>query len=35
MTGGEVAYITMALVMFFTFIIVVGTLSQTQKKRDE
>lgn len=35
MTGGETAYMTMVLVLFFTFIVVVGTLSQTQKKRRE
>lgn len=33
MTGGEVAFMTMVLVMFFAFIVVIGTLSQTQKKR--
>ena len=35
MTGGETAYITMVLVMFFIFIAVVGTLSQTQTKREK
>jgi hypothetical protein len=35
MTGGETAYITMALVMVFLFIAVVGTLSQTQSKREK
>ncbi len=35
MTGGESAYLTMVLVLFFGFIIVIGTLSQTQKKRSE
>lgn len=33
MTDGEIAYLTMVLVLFVAFIIVVGTLSQSQKKR--
>jgi len=35
MTGGEVAYMTMVLGLFFLFIIVIGTLSQTQTKRQD
>ncbi len=35
MTGGETAYLTLVLVLFFGFIIVIGALSQTQKKRNE
>lgn len=34
MTGGETAYLTMVLVLFVGFIVVIGVLSQTQKKRD-
>jgi hypothetical protein len=33
MTAGEVAYMTMVLVLFFAFIAVIGTISQTQTKR--
>ena len=34
-TGGEIAFMSMVLVLFFAFIIVIGTLSQTQEKREE
>jgi hypothetical protein len=35
MTGGETAYMTLVLVMLFLFVAVVGTLSQTQNKREK
>ena len=35
MTDGEIAYLTMVLVLFVTFVVVIGTLSQSQTKRDK
>ena len=34
MTDGEIAYFSMVMVLFFSFVIVVGTLTTTQKKRE-
>ena len=35
MTDGEIAYISMVMVLFFCFIIVIGSLSLSQEKREE
>lgn len=33
MTDGEIAYLSMVLILFVAFLAVVGTASQTQNKR--
>ena len=33
MTEGEIAYITMVLVLFVAFIVIVGVATETQEKR--
>lgn len=35
MTDGEIAYISMVMILFFAFIIVIGTLTTIQEKREE
>ncbi len=35
MTDGEIAYMSMVLVLFFCFIIVIGCLSLSQQKRED
>ena len=33
MTSGEIAYLSMVLVLFVAFLVIVGSVSQTQNKR--
>lgn len=33
MTDGEIAYMTMVLVLFVAFVVIVGVASETQNKR--
>jgi hypothetical protein len=35
MTDGEIAYLSMVMILFLSFIIVIGTLTTTQKKRED
>jgi len=35
MTDGEIAYISMVMILFFVFIIVIGSLSMSQEKRED
>jgi hypothetical protein len=35
MSSGEIAYLSMVLVLFFAFLFVIGFVSQTQEKRRE
>ena len=35
MTDGEIAYISVVMILFFSFIIVIGTLTMTEKKRED
>lgn len=35
MTEGEIAYLSMAVVLFIAFFAVIGYVSQTQKKRSD
>lgn len=35
MTDGEIAYISMVMVLFFCFIIVIGCLSLSQEERKD
>jgi hypothetical protein len=35
MTDGEIAYLSMVLILFVAFLVIVGYASQTQKKRPD
>lgn len=35
MTDGEIAYMSMVMILFFGFIIVIGSLSMSQEKRED
>lgn len=35
MTSGEIAYLSMVMVLFFAFLFIIGFVSQTQDKRRE